>query len=284
MSKVSISNFYIKSIDGLLLHGNYWKPAGNTNAIIYLIHGLGGHIGRFSDFANSFCNKNIAVIGIDLRGHGRSEGKRGHANNLSELIGDIHAMIIYGQELTGSEIPYFLYGNSMGGLLAVQYVNRMNVEFKGVILAAPWFRLTNTPSGSLIRILHIINYFVPEFIIRSKVKSEELRSEVAYQEEARNDKLAHNRISVRLLLLVLKLGIDVLKTRMKSPHLPVLIFHGEDDPVTSSDASKDFYTLNTSQCTLVILKDTLHEIHLEPCFYNVLNQIENWIKENDKRE
>ncbi len=160
----------------------------------------------------------------------------------------------------------------------------MNVEFKGIILAAPWFRLTNAPSKSLMRILNIINYFVPKLIIRSKVKSEELRSEVTYQEEARNDKLAHNRISVRLLILVFKLGLDVLKTRMKSSHIPVLIFHGENDPVTSSDASKDFYTLNIPQCTLVILKDTLHEIHLEPCFYSVLNQIENWIEENDKRE
>ncbi len=114
MSKISISNFYIKSIDGLLLHGNYWKPAGNIKAVIYLIHGLGGHVGRFSDFANSFYHKDIAVIGIDLRGHGRSEGKRGHANNLSELMGDIHSLIIYGQALVGSEIPYFLYGNSMG--------------------------------------------------------------------------------------------------------------------------------------------------------------------------
>ena len=50
-----------------------------SNEVILLIHGLGEHSGRYLNLIQDFNDKNISVFTIDIRGHGKSEGKRGHS-------------------------------------------------------------------------------------------------------------------------------------------------------------------------------------------------------------
>ena len=108
------------------LEGRNIKIAGyhyaceNPNHVVVLIHGIGEHAGRFARVADHFNKEGIAVVSMDLRGHGRTEGKRGHCAPRAEVLKDIDALIEYTQKLYPG-VPLVMYGHSMGGNITLDY-------------------------------------------------------------------------------------------------------------------------------------------------------------------
>ena len=82
-------DFEFNALDGLKLHGRQWTPSSESRAVICLVHGLGEHCGRYDPVAERFNQAGYALIACDMRGHGRSGGKRGHARNYTVLMDDI---------------------------------------------------------------------------------------------------------------------------------------------------------------------------------------------------
>ena len=78
--------------DSTVLRGQIWA-AKNPKAIMSLVHGFGEHSGRYEHMADYLNSKNISVVALDLRGHGRSEGRRGHCPDYSQLLGDVDALL-----------------------------------------------------------------------------------------------------------------------------------------------------------------------------------------------
>ena len=68
----------------------YHFPCENPNHVVCLIHGIGEHAGRFSRVAEHFNEAGIAVVSMDLRGHGRSQGVRGACAPRKEVLKDIN--------------------------------------------------------------------------------------------------------------------------------------------------------------------------------------------------
>src|SRR5664280_3775281 len=69
--------FNIKLSNRQILNGMIISPGEHTKAVIIMVHGLGEHIQRYLAWAGLFKNEGIAFIGLDLPGHGRSDGRRG---------------------------------------------------------------------------------------------------------------------------------------------------------------------------------------------------------------
>ena len=86
-------DFTINTEDGLNLHGQGWEPDAEVKAVVCLLHGLGEHSGRYDHMAEAFNRAETALIAFDLRGHGRSEGRRGHAPNYTLLMSDIEKLL-----------------------------------------------------------------------------------------------------------------------------------------------------------------------------------------------
>ena len=70
-------NYTLTAKDGTALTGYEWL-VDEPKAVICMVHGLGEHMGRYHHVAEYFNDKDFAFYGFDLRGHGLSEGKRGH--------------------------------------------------------------------------------------------------------------------------------------------------------------------------------------------------------------
>ena len=70
-----------------------WEPDAQPKAILALVHGLGEHVGRYIHVAQAFTDAGYALIGFDLRGHGRSEGLRGHTPTFEALMDDIGRLL-----------------------------------------------------------------------------------------------------------------------------------------------------------------------------------------------
>ncbi|TLX76160.1 alpha/beta hydrolase [Labilibacter sediminis] len=275
MNNNSFIGFTAISEDKTQLNGNYLLPKGKPKAVIIIVHGLGGHSARFLQSARLFASQNYASVSIDLRGHGESEGKRGHAKNLECYLNDIEAAIIKSNELF-PDIPKFIYGNSMGGILALKTAINHSSLIKGAILTAPWFKLTKPIHKGLLFILKTLNKIHPKFTISSKVRSSQLRSNPQSQEEARQDPLVHKRISARVFCFINALGHTLLTDRSKIS-IPILIIHGISDTVTDAKASETFSLLHKETCCFTPLKNTMHEIHMEEDNTFIYHNMDKWM-------
>jgi alpha-beta hydrolase superfamily lysophospholipase len=76
------------AFDGLKLYFQCWQTDQDQKGIICLVHGLGEHSGRYTHWAGLLNQAGYSVLTYDLRGHGKSEGQRGHIFSFNEFIED----------------------------------------------------------------------------------------------------------------------------------------------------------------------------------------------------
>lgn len=81
------------------------------------MHGVCEPSGRYQQVAARLCQARYAVSALDLRGHGRTPGRRGHTP-LAVVLGDLDDLLDAEQERIGDR-PLFFYGHSLGGLLVL---------------------------------------------------------------------------------------------------------------------------------------------------------------------
>src|SRR5437762_11342535 len=106
--------------DGTQLHEKVWAPSGVPSGTVAILHGYGEHIGRYDEVAGVLVAAGWSVRGLDLRGHGRSSGRRGHITHFGQYLDDAGALV--GRARAGSDGPVYLLGHSLGGLIATSFV------------------------------------------------------------------------------------------------------------------------------------------------------------------
>jgi len=128
--------------DGLRLARRSWLPAREPVAALAVVHGYGEHSGRYAELAGVLAVAGYAVHAYDLRGHGRSGGRRGHVGRFSEYLDDTGLFLA---AVRGDEPgrPVVLLGHSLGGLITASYVQqRPTGDLTGLALSSPFLRLT----------------------------------------------------------------------------------------------------------------------------------------------
>ena len=125
-----------------------WLGAARPpKAAIMLVHGHGEHVARYDHVAAALTEKGYAMLGFDLRGHGKSGGPRGHTPSYDALMDDI-ASFSQQTDQRYAGLPRFLYGHSLGGNLVLNYALRRKPDLHGVIATGPWLKLAFDPPAS----------------------------------------------------------------------------------------------------------------------------------------
>ena len=135
------SSVQFAAADGLLLTRQAWRPDGEPAAVLAVVHGYGEHGGRYRGLAEDMAARGYAVHVYDLRGHGRSAGRRGHLGRFGDYLDDT---AVYLEAVRGEQPgrPLFLLGHSLGGLIAAAYAEDRPTEgLAGLILSSPFLRL-----------------------------------------------------------------------------------------------------------------------------------------------
>jgi len=104
-------DFNLKLKSGLLLKGMIHSPGEDARAVVILVHGLGEHIQRYNYWASLFKKEGIGFAGLDLPGHGRSEGRRGSIRSYSQSD-EMIDILLKTCSKTFPGVPLFLYGFS----------------------------------------------------------------------------------------------------------------------------------------------------------------------------
>lgn len=81
------------SFDGIKLSGYLWEPEEKPKAVINLVHGFGEYSERYDHWALRFNKLGYVVHAIDNRGHGKSDGRRGHLNSFDDFLKDIDVLV-----------------------------------------------------------------------------------------------------------------------------------------------------------------------------------------------
>ena len=271
-------SYFIKSKDGSNLMYYSWLPNKKINVAIGIIHGLGEHSNRYDDFAEYFCKKGFGVYSIDLRGHGKSEGKRGHINNFKKLIDDSEEMFINIRK-ENLNVPMVMFGHSLGGCIALNYLcENQSKEIDLAIISSPWLRTVLEPPKFILYIQKILVGLFPSLTLNNRLDPYDLSKDTDIVKKYIEEPLVHNKISLKMFSEVNK-AIDKIENESEKINIPVLLLHGKKDNIISFKGTKKISKkINNSK--LILYEGLYHEPHNDLEKNEILADYTSFIKNN----
>ena len=264
--------------DDITFYMQGWEPEGKPKAIVCLIHGLGEHTGRYAHVGKALNDAGYALFGFDLRGHGQTGGPRGHFPSLDVVMQDIHQFVEF-QLQNNPGLPLFLYGHSLGGLLALTYAIQYHAGLQGVIVTGAGLRSALQEQKAKIIMARILGALAPAMTIPSGLDATAISRQQKVVETYVNDPLVHDKTSLGLGKAALT-AIDLCFSRAKEFKPPLLIMHGTADRLTYASGSEDFARLageTNRDVTLKLWEGLYHELHNEPEQAEVFKVMIEWM-------
>jgi len=229
----------ILSIGNIKLNLNLYNPNKKIKSILIFTHGYGEHSGYYDDFATFFAKKGVFCVSYDLRSHGLSEGKRGHVSDFELFIDDLQNVINYSKGVVKNKDVY-LFGHSLGGSIVLNFLLRRDAnEIKKGIVSSPWLKLAFEPPKSKLIMARIGKALFPSFVMKGELNIDHLSRNSDFKKRFEQDPLTYDLISPGYYFEIYDAGIWALNNADKL-RTPVLMSHGDDDKVTSMNASKEF--------------------------------------------
>lgn len=264
-----------KSNDGLNIFGQKWESeTAKPKAVICLVHGFGEHSSRYEHVAQFFTNNNYAVIAYDARGHGKSEGKRGHFISYDEFLNDVDNLLKQADS-NFPNLPKIIYGHSMGGQVVANFAIKRNPKVAGIILSSPFFQPGFAPPAIKLAAGRLMRNLIPSFSLPSGLDVNAISRDKEVVKKYSNDPLVFDSISSKMGIELIEFGQEAVENAGKLS-LPTLIFHGTADQLTSFDATKKFVANAGKNVTFIPYEGLYHECHNEPEKTLVLENILKW--------
>jgi alpha-beta hydrolase superfamily lysophospholipase len=270
----------LKSKDGLALIGRQWTPAAAARGVVALVHGIGEHVGRYAHVAAALNQAGYAMLGYDLRGHGRSEGPRGFTPSYDVFLDDIDLLLGEARTRFPGK-PLFLFGHSLGGNLVLFYGLRRKPQLAGVVASAPQLRLAFKPPAWKTTMGRLMFNVWPGFSMPSGLEQAALSRDPEVVRSYAADPLVHDRVSARLGIGLIDVGNWLLEHASEFS-LPLLVYSGGADRLTSSVACGEFAGKVRGDCTLKIWDGLYHETHNEPEKSDVIGLMVRWIQDHTR--
>ena len=224
-------------------HGNLplfyqvWRPP-QPRAVLVNLHGLGDHSGLYPSLAAHFPPQEIALYAYDMRGNGRSPGQRAYLKSWSEYREDLQAFLQRVREWE-RDLPLFLLGNSLGGLVVLDYALHHPEALAGVIAAAPPLGKVGVPP-ILMSLGRVMSTIMPRFSLQVGMDLSGLARDPSVVQSVLADPHFHRRGTARLSTEVTA-AIARVQAGAADFSAPLLILHGSADRMVPPDGSREFF-------------------------------------------
>lgn len=270
---------YFRGKDDCELYFQSWTPA-KPIATLVITHGLGEHTDCYQRLVDGLSDQNIQFIAWDMRGHGRSEGKRGVVKRFSDFTSDLVLLIDYIRKEI-SEKPIILAGHSMGGLVTLNTIIRNpELSIACAFLSSPLMGVqVDVPEIKKIGAKYMAEY-LPSLTMWNEIHDKDLTHDKKILLEFTKDPLRHDRISPRLYLDMVAYT-ERIKREGASVTLPILFQLSGQDKVVSTKASQDFFeTIKSKDKEIKIYENSYHEIYNDIEREIVFNDIKPFLKKH----
>lgn len=251
-------------------------PAAESRGRVLVVHGLGEHAGRFTEMAEGLQARGYSVFLYDQRGHGASEGRRGWVSGFERFLDDVEAARREADRALPGAGPLFLYGHSMGAVVAIRFVQTRRPELSGAVLSAPWLRTAMPIPRWKEWGADLLRRVAPTLRVPTGVQAEQLTADPEMQRAYEEDPLLVHGISVALYDAVLEAQEGCLGPT-GWPGLPALVLLALDDPLVDLDCIRGWARAAGPGVEVAELPGARHEPHNDLVRGEVFARVADWM-------
>jgi acylglycerol lipase len=265
-----------KSVRNADIYYQAWLPDGDVKAVLFVVHGLGEHSGRYMNHVNRFVPLGYAVYGLDHLGHGKSDGEREVIERFEDYT---DTLTTYYQMVKGWQPgkPIFILGHSMGGLITSTYLLDHQADFKGAIISAPAIKVGEGISSMTITMGKVLSRIAPKTGVLALDATAISHDPEVVKAYADDPLVFHGKTPARLAAEMLKTMMHVTAETGKIILPFIVIQGGEDKLVDPSGAQMLYDKAGSKDKTLKIYKGLYHEVHNEPEREVMFKDVESWL-------
>jgi alpha-beta hydrolase superfamily lysophospholipase len=266
---------HFRGFDGRGLFRRAWLPE-MPRRILVVVHGYAEHSGRYEGFGSWFAGRDCAVHAYDHRGHGRSRGKRCHVKAFREYLDDLDCFV----EIVRREhpqIPVTVVGHSMGGLITAAYLVDRRPAICSAVTSGAGLALGQGVPRLRVAAARLLRHVLPRLSMGSGLDPNGLSRDPEVVENYLEDPLVFRRMTASLAAELVS-AVPRTAARAAEVAVPLLMLHGEDDPLCPPDGSRAFFEeVAISGSDLRIYPKLRHEIFNEPEREQVYLDILEWL-------
>lgn len=256
------------------LHVEQWLPEGPPKFAVCISHGAAEHITRYGRVAGWFAERGGMTFGADHRGQGKSGGPGGHVESFHVYADDL-GNVVRSQidrapaEARPDKIPWFLFGHSMGGLVALTYLldQRKRHPFAGAIISAPLLGLTLKVPPLKLKVGQLAARFLPRLTLPSGLPPSAISRDPAEVEAYKHDRRRVDKVSARWFA-AMNDAIARVSGEASQLDIPMLWYVGTGDLVCDPHATRGVFDRLVDPAShhqsLRSFDGYYHELHNEP--------------------
>jgi alpha-beta hydrolase superfamily lysophospholipase len=265
-------------LSGTLAIYDWPAPDSPPRGRVLLVHGLGEHMGRYTQLAEQLRSWGFAVRGYDQYGHGQSAGPRGDMKNARSLLGDLGCVIDVTRKLTGAvNRPLIVLGHSMGGLVASAAVAENLRPVDGLVLSSPALA---TDVNALQKILlRVMPKLAPHLCVDNGLKVQFLARDPEVVQAYTQDSMVHRQISAGLAEWIVQQGQRV-RAAASQWATPTLLMYAGHDRLVAPRGSAEFAALAPPCVRSHVFEAMYHEIFNDPERQIVMDTLKDWLDEH----
>lgn len=264
------------SKDALKLFDRAWVPEGPPRAVLVVVHGLKDHSGRYASLGEAMSSRGWIVAAADLRGHGRSEGKRAFVRAFDDYLDDL-GLLFAELEKGHPGLPTFLFGHSMGGAIATRYVLERKPKLQGLVLSGAALRAPPTVSAFAIRFTKFLSRIAPGAGV-FKLPDEDFSRDPAQVQAIREDPLIHHKGAPARTAAELLGSMEKNRAEASKLSVPLWIIHGTADKLTDPRGSEELFgAASSADKTYKPYQGLYHDLLHEPEREQVLSDLAAWL-------
>ena len=262
---------------GVELHVEHFDPASPARLVLVTVHGFGAHCGIYRHVAGALLARGIAVTQFDCRGHGRSQGRRGHVDRFDDYHSDLKLVVRRARERTPG-VPWALMGHSLGGAIVLDHVLRQQSQPQAdrLVAVAPWLELKMKVSMPKRAAAEFFSRLKPTLTIRNGLKAEDVSRNPEVVANFFRDPLVHHVATAGWFAGVLhaQAALRAMAARLQ---IPTLLVVAGQDRIVSTEASLAFARAAGSTAEVRLYQELYHELFLEPEREQVVSDVADWL-------
>lgn len=249
-----MADFKIEMDDGAVIAGRVDSPA-DPRAQVVIVHGLGGHMGRYDFLADRLVGAGVAVWRFDQRGHGRTTTEEPVPSDPSVLMGDLDLVVSMAR--SAADLPTFCFGHCSGGLACLLHGITHPGTSAGYLLSGVW---ADDRAGLAPWLLEGCDPDALDDLTVSNRLAEGVLSSEEGRELYRMDDHVARHLSVGYVRAVVRSQAELTR-RVGDFRDPVLIMHGSADPLVAPETSCDlFCSIGSPDRSLRVYGGFYHEL------------------------
>ncbi len=238
--------------------------APDERARMVISHGLGEHSGRYQNLVSQLVPMGISLWIPDFRGHGKSQGNRGHVGAFDEYTSDLSRMMELAHQGKPDGRKLFLLGHSMGGLIALALAKKSQKMIDGLIVSSPLIGMVIAVPWLKRFMGNIMSSLYPRLSLKNELDPSKISQDGDVVKAYTDDALVHSRVSARWFTETLA-AMEAVRASMPGLKMPFLMQLAGDDYLVDAGASRSlFERLNAPDKKLYEYEDLYHEIYNAP--------------------